>query len=247
MVAVNDIAPLEHDEAMAVAEVEYDRFCGALERLDPGGWARPTECAGWDVKAVAAHVLGMMELDADGHELVRQVGAATQRMQRTGGFRIDALTAVQVEEHAHLDPGALLDALRAAAPRALAGRSRLTPEERAQVYDPGPPFGEVWTRGYLLDVVHTRDPWMHRIDIARATGTDPILTAEHDGRIVADVVADWARRHGQPFTLALGHPVNATFVAGDSGDHYEMDAVELCRVVSGRGTGRGLLQHEVPF
>src|SRR5947209_16908640 len=43
-----------------------------------------------------------MELDADGKEVARQLGAATERMQRTGGARIDALTAIQVEEHAHL-------------------------------------------------------------------------------------------------------------------------------------------------
>jgi hypothetical protein len=55
--------------------------------------------------------------------------------------------------------------------------------------------------GYLLDTILTRDPWMHRVDIARATGRDMVLTADHDGRIVADVVAEWARRHGQPFTL----------------------------------------------
>ena len=29
------------------------------------------------------------------------------------------------------------------------------------------------------------------------------LTAGHDGRLVADVVTEWARRHGQPFTLTL--------------------------------------------
>ncbi len=60
--------------------------------------------------------------------------------------------------------------------------------------------------GYLLDVILTRDPWMHRVDIARATGRDLVLTPEHDGRIVADVVAEWARRHGQPFTLTLTGP-----------------------------------------
>jgi hypothetical protein len=30
------------------------------------------------------------------------------------------------------------------------------------VFNPGPPFDEEWTRGYLTDVIHTRDPWMHR-------------------------------------------------------------------------------------
>jgi hypothetical protein len=49
---------------------------------------------------------------------------------------------------------------------------------------------------------------MHRVDTAQATGCDTALTAERDGRIIADVVAEWARRHGQLFTLTLtGRPV----------------------------------------
>ena len=52
-------------------------------------------------------------------------------------------------------------------------------------------------------MILTRDAWMHRLDLARATGQDPTLTADHDGVIVADVVAEWARRHGQPYRLEL--------------------------------------------
>ena len=29
---------------------------------------------------------------------------------------------------------------------------------------------ETWSLGYLTDVILTRDPWMHRLDLARATG-----------------------------------------------------------------------------
>ena len=107
---------------------------------------------------------------------------------------------------------------------------------------------ETWRIGYLLDVILTRDPWMHRVDIARATGRELVLTAEHDGRIVADVVAEWARRHGQPFTLAPrpARPA-ASFTHGDGGEASRLDAVEFCRTLSGRATGAGLLTQEVPF
>jgi hypothetical protein len=47
---------------------------------------------------------------------------------------------------------------------------------------------------------------MHRLDIAAATGTEPRLTADHDGVIVADVVAEWADRHGKDFELTLTGP-----------------------------------------
>jgi hypothetical protein len=166
----------------------------------------------------------------------------------TGGYRIDALTALQVEEHAHLTPGELLEAMRKAAPAALAGRRSTTAEDRAAAYAPGPPFDPEWTRGYLLDVIHTRDPWLHRVaDIARATGRAPVLTSDHDGRIVADVVAEWAGRHGQAFTLVLDGPAGGTFVTGDGGEHLQLDAIDFCRILSSRAEGRGLLTTKVPF
>ena len=88
---------------------------------------------------------------------------------------------------------------------------------------------------------------MHRVDIARATGREIVLTPEHDGRIIADVVAEWARRHGQPFTLTLTGPAGGAFVAGDGGDPITIDAVEFCRILAGRADGAGLLTQEVPF
>ena len=45
---------------------------------------------------------------------------------------------------------------------------------------------KTWSLGYVTDVILTRDPWMHRLDLARATGQHPVLTADHDGVIVAD-------------------------------------------------------------
>ena len=106
---------------------------------------------------------------------------------------------------------------------------------------------ETWRMGYLLDVILTRDPWMHRVDIARATGRAIEPTAEHDGRIIADVVAEWARRHGRPFTLTLTGPAGGEYAAGENGEHITIDAVEFCRTLSGRATGIGLLAQEVPF
>jgi hypothetical protein len=37
--------------------------------------------------------------------------------------------------------------------------------------------------GYLIDVIITRDVWMHRIDIARAAGKELELTDYNDGRV----------------------------------------------------------------
>ena len=88
---------------------------------------------------------------------------------------------------------------------------------------------------------------MHRVDISRVTGRSLVLTPEHDGRIVADVVAEWARRHGCSFRLELTGPAGGTFIKGDGGEAITLDAVEFCRILSGRAVGAGLLTQEVPF
>ncbi len=82
--------------------------------------------------------------------------------------------------------------------------------------------------GFLLDIVLTRDPWMHRVDITRATKAQQVLTAEHDGVLVADVVEEWATRHARPCTLTLTGPVGGQWSAGSGGPNIELDAVEFC-------------------
>jgi hypothetical protein len=110
------------------------------------------------------------------------------------------------------------------------------------------PVVEKWTLGYLVDVIYLRDAWMHRVDASRATGAPLVLTASHDGRIVADVAAEWARRHGRPVTLELTGPAGGRFTSGGgTGDSITLDAVEFCRTLAGRQPGEGLLATVVPF
>jgi uncharacterized protein (TIGR03083 family) len=246
-VAVESIAPLEHDEAMDLATAEYDRLLAVVDELSGEDWSRPTDCTGWDVKAMLGHILGALEMQADPGERNRQLGAAAAAAQRSGGLRLDAMTALQVSEHAALSTQELRHALHDAAPRGLAARAATTQAMRDTPYDPQLPGESGWTMGYLNDVVLTRDPWIHRIDICRAVTREPLLTADHDGRIVADVVADWARRHRQPFTLALTGPAGASYIAGHDGDELSLDAVEFCRILSGRATSSGLLATRVVF
>jgi hypothetical protein len=88
---------------------------------------------------------------------------------------------------------------------------------------------------------------MHRLDISRATGCPMDVTAEHDGRLVADVVAEWARRHGQPFTLALTGPAGGQWRDGTGGEQLRLDALDFCWTLAGRQPGTGLLATEIPF
>lgn len=248
--AVCEIASFSAAEVEGLARTEYARLADQLRGLAPEDWTKPTDCPLWDVRAIAGHSLGMLSTFTGYRRLVREMNTATKAAKRSGQPMIDALTAKQVADHAELSTGALVAAIDTVGPSAarwratrpgLFRRMPMKQEVAGQV--------ETWKMGYLLDIILTRDPWMHRVDIARATGQDMVLTADHDGRIVAGVVAEWVRRHGQPVTLTLTGPAGAVFVAGDGGDGeaFSLDAVEFCRTLCGRATGTGLLAHEVPF
>ena len=93
----------------------------------------------------------------------------------------------------------------------------------------------------LCAVVLTRDVWAHRLDLARALGRTPSVDPEVDGRIVADIVADWAGRHGQPFDLNLTGDAGSSFRSGDTGQQLTLDALDFARLIAGRRT-----QGEIP-
>lgn len=236
--------------AMRMAATEYGRFAAQLGELRPDDWRRPTACPDWDVHAMSCHVLGMAEFAASPVEQLRQSWAARRR----GGFFLDALTALQVEKHQARTGTDIAARLAAAGPRAARGRARTPALLRGrrlggQPVDDTGRQTEDWTIGYLTDVILTRDTWMHRSDIALATGRPLRLTAGHDGVLVADVAAEWAQRHGQPCRLTLTGPAGGSWTWGGDGPALELDAVEFCRVLSGRGTSAaaGLLATRVPF
>lgn len=243
-------ARLDRRTAMRLAADEYHRFAETLAGLAPEDWSRPTACPAWDVRQMACHTVGMAEMAAGFREQLRQQKVAGADAAARAVPFIDALTALQVREREDWTPEQAVAGMRSVAPRAARGR-RFTPFfiRRRPLPQKQTVAGreETWTIGYLVDTILTRDPWMHRMDIARATGRAPALTADHDGRIVADVVAEWAARHGLPYRLRLTGAAGGSWSAGDGGPTIEMDAVEFCRVLSGRGSGEGLLTTEVPF
>ena len=240
---------LRRDVAMRLAAQEYDRFVAQLRALSPEDWSRPTPCPAWDVHAMVCHVLGMAELAASVPEQLRQTRAA----RRAGGLFIDALTSLQVAKHVHRTPADLVSRLAAAGPRAAAGRRRTPALVRRlrlaeQPVEETGATTETWTLGYLVDVILTRDTWMHRSDIAVATGRAMTLIPEHDGVLVADIVREWAGRHGQPYRLELTGPAGGRWEhPAPEAEAHELDAVEFCRIAAGRGTGPGLLATRVPF
>jgi uncharacterized protein (TIGR03083 family) len=197
------------------------------------------------------HVLGACEAAASIRENVHQLRRARSHRKQHGGPLEAVLSAVQVRERADLSPAQILGRLTAIAPKTVRGRTR-TPalvRHHAKLAVDGP-VHERWKLGYLIDTIYLRDLWMHRADAARAIGQPVELSADYDGRIVADVVAEWARRHGQPFALTLTGPAGGTY--GHHPDHPEaehisLDAVDFCRTLAGREHPAGLLTAIVPF
>ena len=239
-------APLRHADAMVLAETEFARMVALLHSLSTEDWGKPTACELWDVRAMASHVLGMAEAQASVRQFAHDFRAARKR---ASGKMIDAMTATQVDERAAMTPDAIVDDLAATAPKAVKARRR-TPAllRRVVRMKQDPPFeAEKWQFGYLVDTIFTRDTWMHRLDISRATGREMELTGGHDGRLVAGVVGEWARRHGQPFTLSLTGSAGGKWQAGEGGEHLQLDALDFCWTLAGRAQGAGLLATEVPF
>ena len=239
---------LDRETAMRLAATEYARFLDVLRSLSPQEWSLPTCNTGWDVRDLAGHVTGMTHMAASLREQASQMRVADKR---SGGEFIDALTAEQVRRTQHYDPAGLIARFAELGPKAARGRRRApffvrrrTMPEKFLVNGTEP---EAWTFGYLIDVILTRDTWMHRSDIAEATGRPMTLTAEHDGVLVADVVADWASRHGGPCSLTLTGPAGGAWSWGAGGPSYTLDAVQFARILSGRGSGEGLLTTQVPF
>lgn len=246
-ITVQDIPPIRHEEAMSLAAAEYERFGALLRGLAPGDWETPTVCDPWDVRAMAAHVLGAAEACASLSENAHQLRLGRRLQRQLGlGHIVHGANEVQVRERADLDPARLTGRWDRAVPRALRGRRRFPAFLRPVRIGFEAPLGRR-PLGYLMDIVYTRDVWMHRIDISRALGRQPELTAAHDGRIIADMVADWTSTHHQAFSLHLAGPAGGGYANGDDGAVIDIDATDWAWTVSGRAHGSGLLANPLPL
>jgi uncharacterized protein (TIGR03083 family) len=232
---------LHRDQAMRLAATEYQRFADVVAGLGPDDWTRPTDCPAWDVHQLVAHVVGMARMVATPVETVRQQRAAAAR-RPVGTPFIDSLTAHQVDRYAPLGPSGLTRLIADVGPKAARGRRRMPGfVRRRSLPEPEIVGGvpEPWTYGYLMDTILTRDTWMHRVDLCRATRQPMVLTPEHDGVLLADIVAEWADRHGRPYRLTLTGAAGGTWSWGESSpapEVLELDAVEFARTLSGRRT-----------
>jgi len=236
---------LTHSQWMDLAAEEYRRILTLIAELSDSQWAAPTDCAGWAVRDIVAHLAGAAAATASLREQLRQqrIGAR----EKGGRPQIDAVNDLQVRERAGLGNRQLRQQLEDLASRSVEARRRTPGLVRALRFRFPAPVGSA-TVGFLNDVVHTRDAWMHRIDICRAVEHPVELTDQHDGLIVLDAARAWLDATGAP-GITLTGPLGA--VVGRPSQAPEgtvrVDAVEFARALSGRARVSGVASDVVLF
>jgi uncharacterized protein (TIGR03083 family) len=251
--ALDQITPITRSsDAAEVATGAYDDLITLLESLRDEEWLIPTECPGWNVSDMVGHLIGGAKAAGSKRELLRQNIHGIRHAREFDGNAMDAYNALQIAEHASLTPAERVAALKAHAAGAVRGRMRtpallravsMSTKTNGSFVDGMPTRGNL---GHLMDVICTRDVFMHRIDISRAVGGELSL-GENDRRLVEDAAGEWARRHQQPVEVVLSGPAGGKFAEGSGGARIEMDALEFCRVLSGRAPGGGLLETKIFF
>jgi uncharacterized protein (TIGR03083 family) len=245
---VTTITRIGHDEAMAITAVEAERLTSQMRSLTPAQWATSTECDLWDVRAMAAHLVGSAASQISPIEMFRQVRKGKPILAEIGSDQwYDGMNEVQVRERADLTTDELIAEWEQLSVRALKARRRMPkPLSGLRLLNLPAPVGKQPLR-YLFDIGFTRDVWAHRVDIAHATGIELELTAEHDGRILEDIVAEWASYFDEPFTLEVDGPAGGTFTRGEGGETVRIGLIDLVRTLAERIDGKGVLRHTLPL
>ncbi|HWQ13143.1 MAG TPA: maleylpyruvate isomerase family mycothiol-dependent enzyme [Roseiflexaceae bacterium] len=223
------------DEAYTLLRTELERLLALAEALSPADWTRPTACTAWTVRDILAHQAGSYASGTSYREMIRQYRARP----RPGQLPEDAVNDLQLAERADRSPADLIAEVRRLGPIAIqkwAYQFRLV----TWLGVPHPVPGILWMR-HLMWVIHSRDTWMHRLDICRATERPFEQTSGHDTRIAALVMRDVAQTLGK----RLGRRAvifDLTGVAGgvwqigvgDAAATIQMDALDFNIYASGR-------------
>jgi uncharacterized protein (TIGR03083 family) len=218
------------DQAYAVAHAEGR----ATLELGKDDWTRPTDCTEWDVRALVAHLVAQCQ---DGIHLASMARRELlSRRRYPDKPPVDAYMAVGVDDHRAASGPELVERFARLWPRAARARRRRPAVLRRIKLDPGIPGQPRWRLDYVLDVIFNRDLWMHRVDLARATGR-PFVLGDHDREIVAQVVRDLGRGWSAvPVALELTGPAGGCWLLG-SGDPVAVvraEVVAYLRALSGR-------------
>jgi len=235
-ISAGQIAPITPDQVAEVATAELAACLALLASLDDSDWAAPTDCADWTVHELAAHLTGQYEGLAKPGVYLRRHRRAHRRYPALS--RLDADNRQQIDDlGGHTGPE-LTAMMATIGPKAIRARRRVPGLLRRQR------IGRLYPEeslpddrlSYILDVLGLRDPWMHRVDIARATGR-PLVIGAHDRVITAQVIADLAQAwDGPPALLELTGPAGGRWSLGNNppAAAIQADAVDYLRTLSGR-------------
>jgi uncharacterized protein (TIGR03083 family) len=222
------------DHAADIGQAEGQATMALLRALGDGDWTRPTDCTEWDVRALVAHLVAQCEDSIRLGTMLRRELLGRRRYRAKTA--LDAHMAAGVDDHRAAGGPELVERFARLWPRAARARRRRPAALRRITLDPGIPGQPRWRLGYLLDVIFNRDLWLHRVDLARATGR-PLVLGDHDRQIVAQVVRDLARAwSAAPVALELTGPAGGCWLLG-SGDPVAVvraEAVAYMRALSGR-------------
>jgi len=228
---VRDVPGIRHSEATGLAQSQYDKLLVTLHELSEDEWNAPTDCERWRVRDIVAHLTGWAQAVVSPPEMIRQMRAARKQRDELGGI-LDAQNEVQVDQRRHLSTTEVLDEFERIIPRFVKRRRIMGGAGRYVPY-PAPGIGRT-NLGFLMNVIFTRDTFMHRIDIARATGRELDL-GEPEQRLVADAAKQWARQSGAVARLHLTGPAGGEYLTADNpAATITGDAVEFCRLLTGR-------------
>lgn len=223
------------DEAHALMQTSFNRLIRVLERLAPDDWSKPTACTEWDVHDVVAHQAGGYLSGVSYKEMFRQYSL----MPKKGQLPEDAINALQVGERKKMTSAELIDELKRTGPQAIHNWAYGFNAVK-WIHAPHA-IGGFMSLRYLMWVTHSRDTWMHRLDICRAANHPFEQTLEHDGRIVELVVRDAAKKlnkklKGRAITLILTGISGGTWKIGNGepAAEMEMDVLDFNIFVSGR-------------
>jgi uncharacterized protein (TIGR03083 family) len=197
---------LDRETTIAGALAEYDAFARLLESLDEQQWRARSRCAGFDVRDVAGHVVGLAEDTAAG------VPGTRTAEEEAASVRDDTPAHAAARLRAATDViGALLNGLDEAAWDGPSGLPDLT-------------LGRgVLTLWY--------DTYVHADDVRNAIG----LPSERGAGLeacVAYLTGELERRGWGPATLSLSG--TASVAVGSGGPVVTGDPLQFVLVATGR-------------
>ena len=237
--------PYTHaDEAHRLLTTALSRFLTLLESLRADDWFKPTPCTAWNVHDMVAHQAGGYASGTSYKEMIRQYTSKP----KPGQLPEDAINALQVGERADKTPAELIAELKQVGE--IAAHNWAYGFNAIKWIATPHPVGGFMSIRHLMWVIHSRDTWMHRLDICRATNRPFEQTREHDRRIVELVVLDTAKKltkklNGQAITLPLTGIAGGTWQIGKGNPaaEMEMDALDFNIFVSGRFSYEEGLKH----